>query len=67
MSITKYCPECQETITCTFDVNYCCWCGKDLRNEKPFPKFPDFEQQKQFIQSLKIGLNSSQTHQLQLF
>lgn len=27
---SKWCPDCEEVVTCSFNPVFCCWCGKHL-------------------------------------
>lgn len=33
--------------------NYCCWCGKDLRNEEVLPEFNSVEEREAIIARLR--------------
>lgn len=67
---SKWCSVCQEIVTCSFEPNYCCWCGKDLRNESILPRFATYEEREQIVFKLKnseIPLKISEIKQIKLF
>lgn len=50
--VSKWCSDCQDIVTAGM-VNYCCWCGKDLRNHKALPEFKTYDERVKLVQKLK--------------
>lgn len=46
---SKYCPVCNDLVTCSFAPSYCCWCGYDLRNQECEPAFTTYEERLRVI------------------
>ncbi len=63
---TKWCSNCQKVITASYKLNWCVWCGKNLKEEKEL-HFKNWEDQCKQIEELKKNSNQQITKQLSLF
>ena len=46
---SKYCPVCNDLVTCSSIPNYCGWCGYDLRNQECVPAFNTYQERLKVI------------------
>lgn len=61
---SKWCSNCELIVSTNTKPNYCCWCGKDLRNEEVLPEFNTAEEREAIIAGLR---KPKEPAQLKLF
>lgn len=64
---SKWCSNCKQIVTTNSKPNYCCWCGKDLRNEDILPEFNSWEERVKLVNELIEKDKILKTEQLKLF
>ncbi len=50
---SKWCSVCHEIVSTNSIPSFCCWCGKDLRNEEILPEFTSWDERVALIEKLK--------------
>ena len=53
---SRWCSNCEQIVTTNTKPNYCCWCGKDLKNEEVLPEFHSWEEREAIVAGLRKGV-----------
>lgn len=49
----KWCSVCEKIVSTSRIPNFCCWCGKELRNEEILPEFNTWAERVALVEKLK--------------
>lgn len=67
---SKWCPDCQDVVTCSFMPSFCCWCGRDLRDDEVLPNIKTYAERLKLIEDLKKrnpNIKTDSVGQIKLF